>query len=47
MHGIRYRSAQHEDGVCVALFVPHERCVEEPGDDVLGLLVEDTKHGAA
>lgn len=44
--GIRYGSAQREGGVCVVLFVPHERCVDEGDGDVLQLVIEETTRGA-
>ncbi len=45
VHGIRYRSAQHEEGVCLALFVAHEQCVEESHTEGLSLRILETDHG--
>lgn len=45
VQGIRYSSAQRPGGVCVALFVPHERCVAKPTGGGLELMLEDTEHG--
>ncbi len=45
IRGVAYRSAQQEDGVCLVLFVPHERCVDEPSGAGLELRRVDTDHG--
>jgi len=44
--GIVYRSARDSGGTCVALFVPHERCLDRaPSDDELALALSDVRHG--
>jgi hypothetical protein len=46
VNGIVYRSARHPGGKCVALFVPHERCLDRaPSDDELALVLSDVRHG--
>jgi hypothetical protein len=45
LQGVRYSSSQRPGGVCVALFVPHERCVSRPIGNGLELVLEDTEHG--
>jgi HEPN superfamily RES-like protein/RES domain-containing protein len=47
IQGIRYRSAQASDGVCVVLFVDHDRCDESPLDDgELALKLCEHSHGS-
>lgn len=45
VQGIRYSSGQHQGGVCVALFVPHDRCVESESGQGLELVLETNQHG--
>ncbi|MDQ3728436.1 MAG: HEPN-associated N-terminal domain-containing protein [Actinomycetota bacterium] len=46
LQGLLYRSAQDEDGVCVALFTPNERCLDDqPACGDLALLRRQTEHG--
>jgi hypothetical protein len=44
--GVRYRSARHDGGTCVVLFVPHENCVSEAYGEELQLLLGEVRHGA-
>jgi hypothetical protein len=44
--GVRYRSARHEGGTCVVLFVPHEDCVTEAHGDGLQLALGEVRHGS-
>ena len=47
IQGIRYRSAQDADGVCVVLFVDHDQCDENPPDDGdLALRLCEHRHGS-
>lgn len=43
--GVRYRSARHEGGICVVLFVPHENCVSEAYGEDLQLVLGEIRHG--
>lgn len=43
--GIRYRSAQLEDGVCVDLFLDQSRCVDSAGGSGLELVLGEHEHG--
>lgn len=42
--GIRYKSAQAPDGVCLALFIDNEQCVDEGVEGVLSLVLDSTDH---
>lgn len=42
--GIRYASAQAAGGVCVALFVDNDACVNEAANDGLSLVLVDTEY---
>jgi hypothetical protein len=43
LDGIVYRSAEHADGVCCALFIPRERCIDAGADPgvAAALVLED------
>jgi hypothetical protein len=43
--GVRYRSARHEGGTCVVLFVPHDDCVSEAFGEGLQLVLGEVRHG--
>lgn len=45
--GIRYDSAQASGGACVALFVDHDRCVDEFTRGRLSLILAATEHSEA
>jgi hypothetical protein len=44
--GVQYRSARHEGGTCVVLFVPHDDCVSEVFGEELQLVLGEVRHGA-
>jgi hypothetical protein len=44
INGIRYASAQVADGICVALFIEHDSCVDHPVGDGLSMVLVDTEH---
>ncbi|HEY0392781.1 MAG TPA: HEPN-associated N-terminal domain-containing protein [Solirubrobacterales bacterium] len=43
--GVRYRSARHDGGTCVVLFIPNEDCVDEASGDHPQLVLGEVRHG--
>lgn len=43
--GVKYRSARHDGGTCVVLFIPNEDCVNEASGDQLQLVLGEVLHG--
>ncbi len=43
--GVRYKSARHDGGICVVLFISNEDCVDEASGDNPQLVLGEVRHG--